>query len=410
LSQVRGVSGSGQQHGSVYIGADGNFSRPTSPIWMDCSTGAECAELEARFGALVRDATGSPATERFTGPQIMRFAKTNREAYFNTRIVHLVSSFLCSELIGKMAPVDYGDGAGMNLLDLRTMRWNDEIAGFTAPGLPGKLPPVRASDTIVGRISAQFGKYGLTDKTPVVVWSGDNPNSLVGTGASAPGTVVVSLGTSDTVFTALDKYEAPAHGHVFGNPAGGFMSLTCFTNGSLAREKVRGECAVDWNYFDNGALGETRFGNGGKFYLPWFQAESTPLVQNPAPRFNFVLETASPAERIRAVLETQALTMRHHMPLGGRPECIRVTGGASRSKGFLRIIADVFQARVETISAPDSAALGAAMRAANAVDGMPFAELAGKFCKPVSVIEPDRSLAAKADEMIAAFGGFLKQI
>jgi xylulokinase len=29
------------------------------------------------------------------------------------------------------------------------------------------------------------------------------------------------------------------YGHVFGNPAGRFMSLICFKNGSLAREKIR---------------------------------------------------------------------------------------------------------------------------------------------------------------------------
>jgi len=73
----------------------------------------------------------------------------------------------------------------------------------------------------------------------------------------------------------------------------------------------------------------------------------------------------------------------------------------------LRIIADVFQARVETISAPDSAALGAAMRAANAVAGIPFSELADIFCKPVSVIEPDVALAPVAKKMLAEFGGFV---
>ena len=278
LSRVRGVSGSGQQHGSVYLGADNEFTRATSPIWMDRSTSAECAELTARFGDTILSATGSPASERFTGPQIRRFYKTNPQAYDRTRIVHLVSSFLCSSLIGSDAPIDFGDGAGMHLLDLSRMRWHEEIAEFTAPGLLAKLPPVVPSDSIVGFVDSAYAHCGLKTNTPVVVWSGDNPNSLVGVGASAPGAAVISLGTSDTVFAALESYEPPRYGHVFGNPAGGFMSLVCFTNGSLAREKVRAECGVDWAYFDNGALAETEFGNGGKFFLPWFLPETTPLV------------------------------------------------------------------------------------------------------------------------------------
>jgi len=63
LSSIRGVSGAGLQHGSVYLGRSiaeaGQWdasaplcdqvrpllSRQTAPIWMDASTGAECAEI-----------------------------------------------------------------------------------------------------------------------------------------------------------------------------------------------------------------------------------------------------------------------------------------------------------------------------------------------------------------------------
>ncbi len=44
-------------------------------------------------------------------------------------------------------------------------------------------------------------------------------------------------------------------GHVFGNPGGGFMSLICFVNGSLAREAVANKFGLDWPAFDR-SLGE----------------------------------------------------------------------------------------------------------------------------------------------------------
>jgi xylulokinase len=91
LDQILAISGSGQQHGSVYFNdraADtlaklnpqktlvenlrGVFSRPTSPIWMDSSTAAECAEIRKKIGGIqaTAGATGSDTFERFTGPQI----------------------------------------------------------------------------------------------------------------------------------------------------------------------------------------------------------------------------------------------------------------------------------------------------------------------------------------------------
>ena len=165
MSSIVGISGSGQQHGSVYLADEiptfvaGRtlaeqiapiLSRPTSPIWMDRSTEAECKELSAKFGDRMQRDTGSPAIERFTGPQIRKFAKEDPEAYAKTKRIHLVSSFLCSVLCGHSAPVDYGDGAGMNLLNLNTLDWDPEIAEFTAPGLLDKLPPAEPSTHIAG--------------------------------------------------------------------------------------------------------------------------------------------------------------------------------------------------------------------------------------------------------------------
>ena len=97
LGKIRGISGAGQQHGSVYLNQSmddvGDFSpsrslaeqikpllsRKTAPIWMDSSTSAECAEIAAAVGGDERVAaiSGSRATLRFTGPQIRRFYKTS---------------------------------------------------------------------------------------------------------------------------------------------------------------------------------------------------------------------------------------------------------------------------------------------------------------------------------------------
>ena len=412
LDQVAAISGSGQQHGSVYLNAQAEivlqnlsaekslaeqlapcFSRKLSPIWMDRSTKEECAELSAKFGAALQKITGSPATERFTGPQIRKFYKDQPEDYANTDKIHLVSSFLCSVLIGKHAPIDYGDGAGMNLLDLTVLDYHAEITEFTAPGLIQKLPPAAASGTIAGTLAPYFEKYGMKSGIPVIVWSGDNPNSLIGTGCFEAGIAGISLGTSDTVFATMNEFctDPDGYGHVMGNPAGGFMSLICFTNGSLARDRVREECKVDWETFDK--LSAETENPDFHLILPYFDAESTPLQLIRGPHYNFDCK-AEPADKmIRALLESQALSMKLHTSWLKDPvRKIRLTGGASACKGFRQIIADVFQADVETISVSNSAGLGAAFRAANSAGKIPFPVLAEYFCGAVETVKPDPAM------------------
>jgi xylulokinase len=219
LGDILAISGSGQQHGSVYLNARasnalarlnpakslvdnlrGVFSRSTSPIWMDSSTSAECAEIRDALGGIKATAekTGSDAFERFTGPQIRRFYKTEPDNYAGTTSIALVSSFMASILAGKIAPIDHGDGAGMNLMDIRRKTWLPQALKVTAPHLRRKLPSLVASSKVIGKVSPYFvGKFGLNPNTQALVWSGDNPCSVVGLGLIEEGVVAISLGRSE---------------------------------------------------------------------------------------------------------------------------------------------------------------------------------------------------------------------
>lgn len=434
MGEILGISGAGQQHGSVYLkhGADQAlaglvpgrslaeqltpvFSRATSPIWMDSSTSAECAGIQTVIGTRLQEDTGSPAIERFTGPQIRRFFLTDRAGYDDTAKIHLVSSFLCSVLIGGHAPIDFGDGAGMNLLNLRTGDWDDATLDATAPGLREKLPPVMASDRIAGKLCGYFAKYGLNPGIPVVLWTGDNPSSLVGVGAARPGVAVISLGTSDTFFAAMPemKTDPDGHGHVFGNPAGGFMSLICFKNGSLARDRMREECGADWREFDSSPMLAPVQGESGNLLLPYYVPEITPRIlhvgvrASGAPGF---LAGVDQAATMRAIMEGQVCSMRLHSEWIGSFDKVRVTGGASRSDGLIRIIADVFQAEVELLSAVDACALGSALRAAQAAGGYPWSGLFAAFTSAVKTVKPNAETKHAYQACLENYREFLGRI
>ncbi|NBR42752.1 MAG: carbohydrate kinase [Verrucomicrobia bacterium] len=425
LSKIDAISVSGQQHGSVYLAAgyeaalaDANpatslaakfgsvLSRRTSPIWMDSSTEKECAEIAAALGGdqKVCDLTGSVATRRFTGPQIRRFAKENPTAWNRTKRVHLVSSFFASVLAGRDAAIDTGDGAGMNLMDIRLGDWAPAALVATAPNLIAKLPPVRPGSTVAGPVSGYLiARYGFSPLCQVVIGTGDNPSSLVGMGASLPGKVVVSLGTSDTLFAAIEgiRTDPAGLGHAFGNPMGGSMSLVCVRNGSLAREAIRRECGLaDWATFSASIEASPA---AMAAVLPMEEDEITP--RRSAGRIALGVPT-SLASLPRAAVEGQALSLRLHSRWVGTPTTqLLLTGGASENPAVAKIFADVFGAPVLRLAVSDSAALGAALRATVAACGAKMADLEKVFCAPApGVVQPDPTLRGRYDLLEAELG------
>ncbi len=434
LGKIIAISGSGQQHGSVYFNekaADALanldpkkslvenletvFARKTSPIWMDSSTAKECAEIRKKLGGVKYTAsrTGSDTFERFSGPQIRKFYKTEPKAYDKTSHIALVSSFMASLLAGTIAPIDFGDGAGTNLMDIRRKNWNHDAMKATAPSLAKKLPPLAPSGHVIGPVSAYFvKKFGLNPEALATVWTGDNPASVIGLGLIKPGQVAISLGTSDTFFGTMEKCQTDesGEGHVFGSPTGDYMTLICFKNGSLAREKIRGLYKIsDWKKFGE-LVASTPPGNDGGVLLPWFEAEIVPRVNKPGIR-RFELDEKNVAANCRAVFEAQMLSMRLHSQwMQVAPEKILVTGGASSNPQLLQVLADVMNCRVLRIEVSKSAALGAALQAAHgwlAATGKnaDWEKLVAGFTAPVpgSEIRPDKKAAKIYDKLVEKY-------
>ncbi|CAL9088541.1 unnamed protein product [Musa textilis] len=402
--KVVAISGSGQQHGSVYWNKRGKailtsldpkkplrsqledaFSVRDSPIWMDSSTTSQCRELEKAVGGALElsKLTGSRAYERYTGPQIRKIYQTQPDVYNDTERISLVSSFVASILIGNYASIDETDGAGMNLMDIKQRVWSKTILEATAPGLEEKLGHLAPAHAVAGLISSYFVERFHFQKSCIVIqWSGDNPNSLAGLTLNTPGDLAISLGTSDTVFGITSEPQPSLEGHVFPNPVDPncYMVMLVYKNGSLTREDVRNRCAESsWDTF-NKYLERTPSLNGGK--LGFYYKEHEILPPLPVGFHRYVLENVDslnetkvlevqefdPPSEVRAIIEGQFLSMRGHAERFGMPtppNRIIATGGASKNESILKSIASIFGCPVYTVQRPDSASLGAALRAAH---------------------------------------------
>ncbi|KAJ4827069.1 Xylulose kinase 2 [Turnera subulata] len=179
FGKIAAVSGSGQQHGSVYwkkgsstilssldpkralVDQFGNaFSVKESPIWMDSSTTVQCGEIEDAVGGALELSriTGSRAHERYAGPQIRKIFQTQPEVYHDTERISVISTFMASLFIGSYACIDQTDGAGMNLMDIKQRVWSRIALEATAPGLEEKLGKLAPAHAIAGHIAPYYVK------------------------------------------------------------------------------------------------------------------------------------------------------------------------------------------------------------------------------------------------------------
>ncbi|CAL8313047.1 unnamed protein product [Merluccius merluccius] len=365
FSLVKAMCGSGQQHGSVYWRTGANhtlrhldpektlsqllkesFSVADSPVWMDSSTTPQCQYLESALGGAqtLVDITGSRAHERFTANQIAKIRQTRPDQFQNTERISLVSSFAASLFLGDYAAIDYSDGSGMNLLDIRNRCWSEACLGFTAPGLKELLGHPQPSATVLGDVSPYLvSRYGFSEGCSVVAFTGDNPASFAGM-KLREGDVAVSLGTSDSVFSWIKEPCPALASHVFCNPIDprSYMALICFKNGSLTRERVRDECAEgSWEIF-SAAIQDTPVGNHGNIGFYFDVLEITPPgvgVYRFDGHDNKVSGFSAQVE-LRALLEGQFLAKRLHAErLGCRivpGSRVLATGGASSNKDILQ--------------------------------------------------------------------------
>lgn len=271
----------------------------------------------------------------------MRFRQKYSAAYSATARISLVSSFLASVLLGKVAPIDVGDVCGMDLWDINAGAWNDELLALAAGGdknladLKSKLGSVpQDGGGSFGKVSQYFVKrYGFSSEASIIPFTGDNPSTVLAL-PLRESDAMVSLGTSTTFLMSTPHYKPNPAYHFMNHPTtpGLYMFMLCYKNGGLAREHIRDALNNDksnsWDTFNDVSvksppLNQKDPKDSMKLGLFFPRPEIVPNVYAGTWRYTYnpssnsltevkegSKEWPSPQTDARAILESQFLSLR----------------------------------------------------------------------------------------------------
>ncbi|MCW2900455.1 MAG: xylulokinase [Streptosporangiaceae bacterium] len=364
LDDVAAVGVAGQQHGMVCLDEDGEVVRPAL-LWNDTRSAGAADDLIAELGgpSAWAEAVGSVPVAAFTVTKLRWLAEHEPEAAARTARVCLPHDYLTWRLTGNLV-TDRGDASGTGYWSPAQGVYRTDLlqrALGRTPDLPEVLDP---------SIPA-----GRTDGGAVVsAGTGDNMAAALAVG-TRPGDVVVSLGTSGTVFAVSDLPSADPSGAVagFADATGRFLPLVCTLNAARVLDAAARMLGVDHGRLSELALAGPP-GADGLVLVPYLEGERTPNRPEATGAVHGLrLSTATPEHLARAAVEGMLCGLADGLDalagVGVNIERVLLVGGGARSVAVRRIAPSVLGRPVLVPPAGEYVAEGAARQAAWALVG-----------------------------------------
>lgn len=383
INDVGAVAVGGQQHGMVCLDADGNVVRPAL-LWNDTrSAGAAQALTEESGADFWAQATGTVPVASLTAAKLRWLAENEPENAARTAAVCLPHDWLSWRLAG------FGPGSGADgLAALRTDRSDASGTGYWSPRTGQYLPEVL--ERTLGHVPVLPEVLGPLEsglKTPsgALIGAGAGDNAGAGLGVSAAvGDVVVSIGTSGTVFAVSERPTSDPSGLVagFADATGHYLPLVCTLNASRVFDATARLLSVDLGEFARLALAAPA-GSGGLVLVPYFEGERTPNLPDATGSLHgMTLANFTPANLARAAVEGVICSLADGLKaltdVGVSAERMILVGGAARSEAVQHVAAAVFGLPVVVPDPGEYVADGAARQAAGVLLGeLPVWESAG---------------------------------
>lgn len=434
LVDVAAIAIGGQQHGMVVLDAQGRVIRDAL-LWNDTRSAGAAADLIAEVGPEeYARRVGVVPVASFTATKLRWLRDAEPDNAARVAAVALPHDWLTWRLRGygpegesPLGPVldalvtDRSDASGTAYFSASTGEYDLDLferalgrsARVADPALVNNsgIPDAVVVPRVLGpgdSVAVDAGSPELLTVpvgTIVGAGTGDNAAAALGLGAG-PGDVVVSIGTSGTVFAVSAEPVADASGTVagFADAGGAHLPLVATLNAARVLDVIARLLGVDHDGLAELALAAEP-GAGGLVLQPYFEGERTPnLPDATATLFGLTLASTTRESLARAAIEGMLCGLADGLDaitgLGVPATSIHLVGGAARSRAVGAIAAQVLGLPITIPEPGEYVARGAAVQAAWALSGTrprwPIATFAELPADPRPVIREQFAKRARA--------------
>lgn len=368
LERISGVGVGAQQHGMVALDDDG-VPVHDALLWNDTRSAPDAEAMVAELGAdFWADAVGVVPVASFTLAKLAWLARARPDLADRVRRVVLPHDYLNHALTGNYF-TDRSDATGTAYFSGVTNEYRtDLLKRFfgRVPELPDVLPPDATGSALLERWHAGV--------PPVAAGAGDNAAAALGLGLQ-PGEVVLSVGTSGTVFASAHQPMHDPTGAVagFADATGKHLPLLAMINSARILTATAAMLDVDLPTLDRLAQ-QGAPDAGGLLLLPYLDGERTPNLPEATGTLVGLRRASMTPENLAragvlAVLNSLADALAQLRSQGIPVEKVLLIGGGAKSIALRLAAAEVLGVPVEVPAAGEYVALGAARQAAWAASG-----------------------------------------
>jgi len=364
LDDVAAASVAGQQHGMVVLDENGDVVRPAL-LWNDTRSAGAAADLIQELGGGDKwaEAVGIVPVASFTLTKLRWLARNEPQHAARVAAVCLPHDWLTWKLSGSTdiadLRTDRSDASGTLYWSARTNEYRPDLLelGF---GRALRTPEVLGPTGLAGH---------LPNGAPLGPGAGDNAAAALGTGA-LPGDVIVSIGTSGTVFVSSDAAPVDPSGTVagFADTTGRFLPIVVTLNAARVLDAAGTLLGVSHNELSRLAL-TAPAGADGLVLVPYLEGERTPNRPDATGAIHgLTLQTSNPAHLARAAVEGMLCALADGLDAlvgqGAQANRIVLVGGGAKSEAVRRIAPALFGKPVLVPPPGEYVADGAARQAA----------------------------------------------
>ncbi len=367
------VGVTGQMRGVTFIGGSSGAIRD-SILWNDLRCINEVDEIREKIPGLLSALTRNPLNTMCTLPKVLWVMREEPEVWNNTARIIFPKDYITYRLTGSLQ-TDHSDASGSSFYDLGRRAWSPDILDAFSIGVE-KLPPIVASDAIVGTVTKRAStETGIPEGTPVVAGGSDAVTELLAARILSSYQCKIRLGTSGALSTVIDDINtAPAGCYLWSYVKPGRWMLdintrSCAQATAWLRDLLYGGSGSEDEAFKNmeDEARDIPLGSDGLVFHPYLMGEDAPYW-NPGLRASFWGLTAfhKRGHIIRAVYEGTAFALNDALAClkdvgEGFSEYILV-GGGTKNRLWTQIVLDVLGVD-GTIPDRGGSSLGAAILA-----------------------------------------------